>query len=59
MAYRVAGLVVLSALALMATACGNSAPSKSNASVTVELPPAKPYNPQPAFSFGSAPRSPH
>jgi len=44
-------------IALAGAACGESAPQASAASVTVKLPPAKPYTPAPSFSFGAAPRA--
>jgi len=43
-------------LALLVPACDKAPPRQSSASVTVKLPPPRPYVPQPAFSFGSAPR---
>jgi hypothetical protein len=49
------GFFVLSA-ALALAACHGSAGEQSGASVTVKLPPPRPYGAAPAFSFGSAPR---
>ena len=49
--------VILMATTLAVTACGESPPQASAASVTVKLPPAKPYSPAPSFSFGAAPRA--
>jgi hypothetical protein len=44
-------------LAMLAvTGCNNAPPRNARATVTVKLPPARPYIPAPAFSFGSAPR---
>jgi hypothetical protein len=42
--------------AFVLAACHGSANEASGASVTVKLPPPRPYVPTPAFSFGSAPR---
>lgn len=48
--------LIVIAIALAVAACGNSPPQASAASVTVKLPPAKPYSPAPHFSFGASPR---
>ena len=50
--------VLIAFALLLLPACGNSSQARGNASVTVKVPPAKPYVPQPSFSFGSAPRTP-
>jgi len=44
--------------ALILPGCRNSSGQQA-ASVTVKLPPARPYVPGPAFSFGAAPRPAH
>ena len=51
-----AGRVLTIALLLAAGGCQDASKRQSQASVTVKLPPARPYSPAPAFSFGSAPR---
>jgi hypothetical protein len=51
--------VVLIALALSLPACRFSGDGHTAASVTVKLPPPRPYVPGPAFSFGAAPRTAH
>jgi hypothetical protein len=44
------------AAGLAIAGCGDSSSKVAGASVTVRLPPPRPYAPEPAFSFGSAPR---
>jgi hypothetical protein len=48
---------MLIALALMLPGCRFSSGGATGASVTVKLPPPRPYVPGPAFSFGAAPRT--
>ena len=48
---------VVIAVALSVSACGNSPPQETATSVTVKLPPAKPYAPAPHFSFGASPQA--
>jgi len=40
-------------LGLAAAGCGSGRPTPDRSSITVKLPPAKPYPPAPAFSFKS------
>jgi hypothetical protein len=49
--------VMIIAVMLTAGGCGEASKAQAQASVTVKLPPARPYTPKPAFSFGSAPRA--
>ncbi|HVI05839.1 MAG TPA: hypothetical protein VM711_07080 [Sphingomicrobium sp.] len=44
---------VLIVLALAASACDARQEDAGQGSVTVKLPPARPYAPQPAFTFNS------
>jgi hypothetical protein len=49
---------IVIAVALTVTACGKSPQQQASAaSVTVKLPPAKPYAPAPHFSFGASPQA--
>jgi hypothetical protein len=50
------GRLVVAMIALALVGCDRMQAQQS-ASVTVKLPPARPYAPQPAFSFGAAPRT--
>jgi hypothetical protein len=49
--------IVLTLLALSIAGCRWSTEANHRASVTVRLPPAKPYVPTPSFSFGGTPRA--
>jgi len=40
-------------MVLAAAGCGSERPRPDRSSITLELPPAKPYTPAPAFSFKS------
>jgi len=46
-------------LALLLANCRDSSDEVAQPSITVKLPPARPYAPEPAFSFGHAPTTPH
>ena len=46
-------------LALSLANCRDSSGDVAQPSITVKLPPARPYTPEPAFSFGHAPATPH
>jgi hypothetical protein len=51
--------MLILAVAATLPGCGNAPGQQTSASVTVQLPPARPYVPAPAFSFGAAPRQRH
>jgi hypothetical protein len=44
-------------LGLAAAGCGSGRPMPDRSSITVKLPPAKPFAPAPAFSFKSEQKS--
>jgi hypothetical protein len=46
-------LAIMLMLGLAAVGCGSERPTTDRSSITVKLPPAKPYTPAPAFSFKS------
>ena len=50
--------IIIIAIAAAVAGCSGSSTDDAGASVTVKLPPARPYAPNAAFSFGAAPRQP-
>jgi len=44
---------VLIVLAFLVASCGGEGPGRDASSITVKLPPARPYVPAPAFSFAA------
>jgi hypothetical protein len=46
-------------LVLSLANCRDASDKIAQPSVTVKLPPARAYAPEPAFSFGHAPTTPH